>query len=113
MRLGVEIARRAQALPQYLDRTGVLAVQARDDTVLAAPQKRAEEQFVVGVHAELAIGEEQLDPPHAVTGERGERRFVERGGLVHRGERVDAAGRVRRQSTPALAGVLHALAGLG
>jgi hypothetical protein len=88
-------------------------VEPRNDAVIAAPQERTHEQLVVGVHAELAIGEEELDPAYALFCERRERGLVERVRLVHRGERLDSAGRARCEGAPACARILHPLARRG
>ena len=115
-RMGVdaEVAGRAQPLAQHLDRAGVLAVQPRHDAVLAAPQQRAQEHLVVGVHAELAIGEEELDAAHALRGERRERGLVERT-RARTPWRAARCGRPAPAASgaPARAGVLDALARLG
>ena len=114
VRVDAEVAGRAQALAQHLDRRRAFSQCSRGiDAVLAAPQERAQEHLVVGVHAELAVGEEELDAAHALSRERRERGLVERVRLVHRRERLDAAGRAGGQRVPARAGVLDALAGLG
>ena len=114
-RVGVdtEVAGGTQPLAQHLDRSRVLAVQPWHDPVLAPPQQRTHEDLVVGIHAELAVGEKELDASHALRGECGERGLVQRTGLVDRGERLDATGGAGGRGHPARAGVLHALTRLG